>query len=39
MSDMQRILIAAGVLAALDGFAGATQREDDLTIVAMQLTE
>ena len=31
--------LVAGVLAALDGFAGATQREDDLTIVAMQLTK
>ena len=30
--------LVAGVLAALDGFAGATQREDDLTIVAMKLT-
>ena len=31
--------LVAGVLAALDGFAGGTQREDDLTIVAMQLTK
>ena len=30
--------LVASVLAALDGFAGGTQREDDLTIVVMKLT-